>query len=73
MVSEPGYKNLIIDVIEYTLSNRDKFVIVASDGIWEYLSNEQAVEIVSKYYDKNDHESASNQLVKIARSKWENV
>ncbi|KAK8966394.1 putative protein phosphatase 2C 25 [Platanthera guangdongensis] len=31
------------------LSQRDKFVIFASDGLWEHLSNEEAVAIVKKH------------------------
>ncbi|ESQ40605.1 hypothetical protein EUTSA_v10013750mg [Eutrema salsugineum] len=31
------------------LQTRDKFVIFASDGLWEHMSNQQAVEIVNKH------------------------
>lgn len=31
------------------LNSRDKFVIFASDGLWEHLTNQEAVEIVYKY------------------------
>jgi len=31
------------------LSESDKFLIFASAGLWEFLSNEQAAEIVQKY------------------------
>jgi serine/threonine protein phosphatase PrpC len=29
----------------------DRFMIVGSDGIWEFIDNEEAIEIVSKYSD----------------------
>jgi serine/threonine protein phosphatase PrpC len=38
------------DIIEYTLTYEDKFMILASDGVWEFISNERAVEIVSTYW-----------------------
>lgn len=48
-------------VIARHMSPDDRFIIFASDGLWEYLSNEEAVEIVhnnprvvSKYYNKSE-------------------
>jgi serine/threonine protein phosphatase PrpC len=29
----------------------DRFMIVGSDGIWEFIDNEEAIEIVSQYND----------------------
>lgn len=28
------------EIMEFTLSINDKFVVIASDGVWEFLSNE---------------------------------
>lgn len=28
------------EVLSFTLSINDKFVVIASDGVWEFLSNE---------------------------------
>jgi serine/threonine protein phosphatase PrpC len=28
------------EVLEFTLSLDDKFMVIASDGVWEFLSNE---------------------------------
>ncbi|XP_020575274.1 LOW QUALITY PROTEIN: probable protein phosphatase 2C 25 [Phalaenopsis equestris] len=36
-------------VYSRVLNPQDKFVIFASDGLWEQLTNQQAVEIVSKF------------------------
>ena len=33
-------------IVSYPLQPSDSFVIFASDGLWEHLSNEKAVEIV---------------------------
>ena len=51
----------------------DKFIIIASDGIWEFISNEIAVEIVSNYYNYGDCEGAAEELVKKATMHWEEV
>lgn len=45
----------------------DKFVIVASDGIWEFISSQQACDIVNKH--TNAH-AASAELVKTAEQRW---
>jgi serine/threonine protein phosphatase PrpC len=73
VVCEPGREILIVDITEYIITGKDKFIIVASDGVWEYISNELAVEIVSKCYVKNDYNAAAESLIKIARSQWEKV
>lgn len=36
------------------LKLEDKFMIVASDGVWEYLENEEVINIIKPYYIKDD-------------------
>jgi serine/threonine protein phosphatase PrpC len=45
-------------------------MIIASDGVWEFLSNEDVAKITSPYYLKNAPEAAANALVKEAYKKW---
>ena len=33
------------EVGEYTIKEEDKAIIIASDGLWEYLSNKEVTEI----------------------------
>lgn len=58
-----------ISVHEIDQSN-DDFVILASDGLWDHVTNLEAVEIVRKaaYSDKHP-ESASDCLVQV-RAAW---
>ena len=44
----------IPEIREYPVSEDDRFMVVASDGIWEFITNEQVVEIVSQFYEKDD-------------------
>lgn len=37
-------------ITETRLTPDDKFIILASDGIWEFISNQKAVEIVEKHW-----------------------
>ncbi|KAG8342970.1 putative protein phosphatase 2C [Trypanosoma vivax] len=41
------------DVIHMELTPQDEFVIIACDGVWEKVSNEQAVEFVRKEVDEH--------------------
>lgn len=47
----PPYVGSEPDVFHIELTARDRFVILASDGLWDFLSDEEAVEIVAKCSD----------------------
>ena len=46
------------------------FMIVASDGVWEFLENEKVAELVMPYYKKNDPEGACKCLIKESTAWW---
>jgi len=61
----------------FALTKRDIFFIVASDGVWEYVSNKQAVKFVEAYLrlhadDADRAEGAAKHLCKIAERYWNN-
>lgn len=56
------------DVIKQTVTSADKFVVMASDGVWDQLSNDQVVAIASMH---DDPRNASTAIVKEARRRWE--
>ena len=62
----------IPDVTEYKFSSSDKFLILASDGLYEFMSNEELVNIVSEYYERNDIVGCSEYLYKESYRKWIN-
>ena len=47
-----------------------KYIVVASDGIWDFLSNEEVMDIVNPYFLSGDPEGATEELVKIATERW---
>ena len=42
------------EIKEHILNPEDKFMILASDGLFEFMSSEEVGNIIKGYYDKND-------------------
>eukprot|EP01022_Parablepharisma_sp_SALTPOND_P000567 TRINITY_DN102_c1_g1_i4.p1 TRINITY_DN102_c1_g1~~TRINITY_DN102_c1_g1_i4.p1 ORF type:complete len:351 (+),score=15.55 TRINITY_DN102_c1_g1_i4:1068-2120(+) len=59
------------EVTEKPLTAEDKVVIIGSDGIWEFITNIQAVEMVVPFWLNKDVEGACDKLVNEATSRWE--
>lgn len=51
----------------------DKILVLATDGIWGFLSNQQVADIVYPYYFKNDPEGASAALISRASEQWKQI
>ena len=49
------------------LGPRDRFLIVASDGVWEFIGSQEAVEIVGRC---SDPATGARALVAAARERW---
>lgn len=58
------------EVTHTVLTPDDKIVLLASDGVWEFLSNQQVASIVLPYFAKDAPEAAANALVSVALSQW---
>jgi serine/threonine protein phosphatase PrpC len=58
------------DFILKTLKNNMKFIVIASDGIWEFFSNKNVCDIVNNYYAKGDAEGATKELIEKGKKKW---
>ena len=58
------------EIFEYKLLNEDKFILLASDGIWEFISSDECVNIVKDYYLKDDIDGALNYLYKESSKRW---
>jgi len=62
----------IPEILFFPYIEEDKFIIIASDGLWEYVSNQEVVNIVGKYYIKNDCDNAIKELYETAFERWRN-
>jgi len=49
------------------LGPADKFIVLASDGVWEFISSQEAVDIIAQY---DTAEEACRQLVEEAYQRW---
>jgi len=59
------------EIKSFEYDGSEKFLIVASDGIWEYLHGEDCIKIVRPFYeDDKNCEEAALALVKEAFRKW---
>ncbi len=59
------------EVTELDLKQNDKVIVIASDGVWEFLSNEKIASIVYPYFAKGAPEAAANHVVKLAHKTWQ--
>ena len=46
-------------------------IVVASDGVWEFMSNEEVCDIVSRFEDNKDASICAKKIVDRARQVWE--
>ena len=60
------------EIFDYRLLKEDKFIILASDGIWEFINSEEVVDIVKEFYLKNDSKGATECLYEEACKRWMN-
>jgi serine/threonine protein phosphatase PrpC len=47
--------------------------VVASDGVWDYLSNEDVMRIVLPFYERNNPETAADKIIVEACLAWRRV
>ena len=52
----------------YSLTIADKAIIVATDGVWDFIEEVEAVEIIKQY--AGDAEAACKTLVETATQRW---
>jgi len=61
----------IPEIFFFKYNINDKFIVIASDGLWMYVSNQEIVEIVGKYYESFNSDQAIEELYILAKSRFE--
>ena len=64
LISEP-------EIIEYNLDQRSKYMVICSDGVWEFLNNEDIMKIGIEYYLKNNIDEYLDKIIKVSEFWWE--
>ena len=79
VIAEPGKFNKschkllqiwFIEILELDTCKDDKLIVIASDGVWEFLSNEDVAGIVWPFFEKRNAEGAAEALVRESYLKW---
>jgi len=52
------------------LGKDDKFIVLASDGVWEFLQNEDVAQIVKPFFDTKNAEKAAEAVVRESYLRW---
>lgn len=56
------------------MKQRDKFIVIASDGVWDVMTSAEVVGFVLKYEPEwNKGNDVAEKLVREARRRWENM
>ena len=66
------------EILEHALEAQDEFIIIATDGVWDVIDNNQAVQIIQNYTAKCNTSNwsaleASHWICKVARGRWEKL
>ena len=58
------------EIKEYPFREEDKFFVVASDGLFEFISSQDIVDIIKDYYLSGDIVGCCEYLYDLSRDKW---
>ncbi len=61
------------EVTEFSIQHSNKYLLVASDGVWEHLQNYEIVKHLSQELKEELVEEAADQLMKKAVEEWEEL
>jgi serine/threonine protein phosphatase PrpC len=59
----------LVDV-EYRLTKEDRIILLASDGVFEFLENKQIIEEMSPFYENKQVQQGSDHLLSLAQRAW---
>ena len=60
----------IPEITEHVFKEEDKFIVLASDGLYEFIDSEEVVSIVKGYYIKEDIVGCCEYLYKESCRRW---
>ena len=64
LISEP-------EIIEYNLDERSKYMVIASDGVWEFIDNEDVMRMGIDFYLKDNVDEFLDKIIQVSEFWWE--
>ena len=58
------------EVTRHELTERDKILVMASDGLWDRMSNQEVMKAILPFYKIRDAENAVTNLVRESVDRW---
>ena len=59
------------EIKKFFYDGSEKFIVIASDGLWEYINSDYCIKIVKKFYEeKKEPKEAALELTKEAFKRW---
>jgi surface protein len=58
-------------IMEYDINYNSKYMVICSDGVWEFITNEQVRDIGNYFYKNNDIAGFCTELIKFSEGLWE--
>jgi serine/threonine protein phosphatase PrpC len=65
VTSEPEIK------VFSSIAENDRAMVIASDGIWDRIPNEEMAQVLLPFLDKKDPEGAAMELTRISVERWQ--
>jgi len=62
--------NAVPEIKDFVLTTEDKVMVLASDGVWEFLENQDVANIVYPFFLQKNAEGAAEALVRAAFKTW---
>mmetsp|Transcript_15191 Transcript_15191/g.34864 ORF Transcript_15191/g.34864 Transcript_15191/m.34864 type:complete len:702 (-) Transcript_15191:95-2200(-) len=75
-IGDSPLKQFVPATPEYKVMRRDssqKFVILATDGLWDVVSNQEAVDFIADRWDSKGHGAADLAWMAFNRGSWDNI
>lgn len=54
----------------YEIQPEDQYIVIASDGVWEFLSNQEVVDTLLFGIQEDDYKKALGDLIDHAHNQW---
>lgn len=59
------------EITHFTINSANKYLLIASDGVWEHIENSEIVKYLQRQLKQELIEEAADKLLKTAVELWE--